>query len=121
MPVNNLRRMVREMDRERATPSRLEPERLILPTRPSATPRRICWDCRRPLNLETFRARWLEEHPLPRSFCPPKRKCYVREHYGIDAAKHRAWHEELHAEQMPALDDVVACPFCKGRLITVEW
>lgn len=57
MTVNNLRRMVREMDRERATPSRLEPERLILPARPSATTRRICWDCRR-VPEEALFAEW---------------------------------------------------------------
>jgi hypothetical protein len=46
MARDSLRRLVDQGDRERARPSRIEPERLILAPRTTGT-KRICIDCRR--------------------------------------------------------------------------
>lgn len=113
---DSLRRLVDQGDRERARPSRIEPERLILAPRIGGK-RRICWNCRLPATPETYRAAWLKEHPLPKRYCRDSRWCAAT----IPAEEdHRKWHEELHvSSQMPPFKEIAACPACGGRLVQV--
>lgn len=50
---DSLSRLVEQGDCERATPSKVEPSRLILPPRQSAT-RRTCYECRRVPRYDQF-------------------------------------------------------------------
>jgi len=56
-----LKRQIEIMDRSRARPSRIEPERLILAPRPGATTRRICLKCRRPFDSRAHYRTWWDQ------------------------------------------------------------
>lgn len=92
---NSLRRLVNQGDRERATPSQIEPERLILPARQDATERRICWDCRR-VPEEAMWAEWIKK-------------------WNVASEEER---RTLPGWRKPIGE---ACPACGGRLVEVTW
>jgi hypothetical protein len=61
---DSLRQLVNRYDGEHALRSRVEPDRLVLaPRRPSSN-RRICIDCRRPVNEWDEHAQRLKVDPL---------------------------------------------------------
>jgi hypothetical protein len=89
-PLGRLRPLAEKRDRERARPSRIEPERLILAQRPPATTRRICLDCRRTPDALQLRNAWYA------TFTDP-------------------WAETTHPWPGIGPD----CPYCGGQLIEV--
>lgn len=90
MPADWLKRQIEKMDRSRARPSRIEPERLILPPRPAPYSRRICLDCRRVPDAIQLRNAWYATYTDP-------------------------WAETTHPWPGVGSD----CPYCGGRLIEV--